>query len=301
MSREIQSTSAAAGSSALPLSPPLHMAIGTRLPTAYHRFAVHAGHENFASSFKAQKQDENPRCWMAVSHGGEKRNANVNLSHPPARSSAAACAQSANWCSSCTTRPLRRLATTSGFCAPVKECRPFPRSAGNRTIRSSSQRCPVGCTRRLLHRRCGAARWPWHLSVLPHSVEGIAKVCKKPLHYKGVKFHRICKNFVIEGGDIDKGSRLSPACFGRIKHISRFTALRGRLCFHAGSRLSCPAVASCGVVRRQPLQHILAQATAAAASLFTAGCSRTKTWSMCGLLCCPLSSGARRCLSVPFH
>jgi hypothetical protein len=51
--------------------------------------------------------------------------------------------------------------------------------------------------------------------------------------------------------------------------------------------LSCPAVASCGVVRRQPLQHILAQATAAAASLFTAGCSRTKTWSMCGLLCCP--------------
>ncbi len=119
----IQSTSAAAGSSAIPSQPI------ARLPTSRHvvpTFAVHAGHENFASSFKAQKQDENPRCWMDIVHGGEKRKlarheGKTFHAHPPVFTRIVASVQLVGWWSSCTTRPLQKRATTSGFCARAKE------------------------------------------------------------------------------------------------------------------------------------------------------------------------------------
>lgn len=41
--------------------------------------------------------------------------------------------------------------------------------------------------------------------------KGIGKVGRKPLHYKGVRFHRIEKGFVCQGGDIVKGEIGSQA------------------------------------------------------------------------------------------
>uniref|UniRef100_A0A8C4R371 Peptidyl-prolyl cis-trans isomerase n=1 Tax=Eptatretus burgeri TaxID=7764 RepID=A0A8C4R371_EPTBU len=35
---------------------------------------------------------------------------------------------------------------------------------------------------------------------------GIGKATQKPLHYKGTTFHRIVKNFMIQGGDISDGN-----------------------------------------------------------------------------------------------
>mmetsp|Transcript_19588 Transcript_19588/g.35330 ORF Transcript_19588/g.35330 Transcript_19588/m.35330 type:complete len:242 (-) Transcript_19588:252-977(-) len=35
--------------------------------------------------------------------------------------------------------------------------------------------------------------------------KGLGKASRKPLHYKGVKFHRIVKGFVCQGGDVVKG------------------------------------------------------------------------------------------------
>lgn len=43
-----------------------------------------------------------------------------------------------------------------------------------------------------------------------HSGErGIGKGTQKPLHYKGCLFHRIVKDFMIQGGDFSEGEQLS--------------------------------------------------------------------------------------------
>ena len=36
--------------------------------------------------------------------------------------------------------------------------------------------------------------------------QGSSMTTGKPLHYKGAPFHRIVKNFMIQGGDFTKGN-----------------------------------------------------------------------------------------------
>ncbi|GAB4818955.1 hypothetical protein N2152v2_006001 [Parachlorella kessleri] len=44
--------------------------------------------------------------------------------------------------------------------------------------------------------------------------KGVGKSSKKPLHYKGCRFHRIVKGFVCQGGDIVKGLKLKHDAAG---------------------------------------------------------------------------------------
>lgn len=47
----------------------------------------------------------------------------------------------------------------------------------------------------------------WHACVCSGE-KGIGKGTQKPLHYKGSVFHRIVKDFMIQGGDFSEGERI---------------------------------------------------------------------------------------------
>lgn len=50
-----------------------------------------------------------------------------------------------------------------------------------------------------------------------HSGErGIGKGTQKPLHYKGCLFHRIVKDFMIQGGDFSEGELIKDCYVGWI-------------------------------------------------------------------------------------
>ena len=36
--------------------------------------------------------------------------------------------------------------------------------------------------------------------------KGLGETTKKPLHYKGVKFHRVIHDFMLQGGDFSQGN-----------------------------------------------------------------------------------------------
>lgn len=36
--------------------------------------------------------------------------------------------------------------------------------------------------------------------------KGVGRTTFKPLHYRGTKFHRIIKNFMVQSGDFSKGT-----------------------------------------------------------------------------------------------
>lgn len=60
------------------------------------------------------------------------------------------------------------------------------------------------------------------LTMCLHSGErGIGKGTQKPLHYKGCLFHRIVKDFMIQGGDFSEGDQLS----GHVDYSCCFTSL----------------------------------------------------------------------------
>lgn len=42
--------------------------------------------------------------------------------------------------------------------------------------------------------------------------KGLGKSSRKPLHYRGCRFHRIVKGFVCQGGDFVKGASLCELC-----------------------------------------------------------------------------------------
>lgn len=50
--------------------------------------------------------------------------------------------------------------------------------------------------------------------------KGTGKSTQKPLHYKSCLFHRVVKDFMVQGGDFSEGETLSPTeektylCFG---------------------------------------------------------------------------------------
>lgn len=47
----------------------------------------------------------------------------------------------------------------------------------------------------------------WHCCL---GEKGIGKGTQKPLHYKGCQFHRIVKDFMIQGGDFSEGMVMRP-------------------------------------------------------------------------------------------
>lgn len=41
--------------------------------------------------------------------------------------------------------------------------------------------------------------------MFPAGEKGVGKGTQKPLHYKGCLFHRVVKDFMIQGGDFSEG------------------------------------------------------------------------------------------------
>jgi cyclophilin family peptidyl-prolyl cis-trans isomerase len=78
--------------------------------------------------------------------------------------------------------------------------------------------------------------------------KGKGKSSGKPLHYKGVRFHRIVKGFVCQGGDIVKGALLSSA--RQLGQPSRPRANSGGFAAQVTARVATPFMEASSTMRR---------------------------------------------------